>query len=253
MPAGRLALQAYVADVAATFHPKPVWYRMSDLWSDEANLLQGNELERWEHNPVIGTRGLRRLLQTPESFDAEVGAIREVAADKPNVHLLLPFVQDADEFARGLAALSRIGWPNRIGAMLEVPSAILDVDGFIAEGASHLLVGVNDLSSLLLGAERSHGFDDKEHPTLWWCVEAVAQAAGSIEWGLAGNVYPRLLKLAAAHGVPYVSVHYSELPSVCGCSPRDLVDLDLVSRIREGHDSALRDYHVRRLRNRYGE
>ena len=65
-------VQKYLESIASQFFPKPVWYRCIDLWSDEANSLDGNDLELDEPNPLVGCRGLRRAIKNPETFLIEL-------------------------------------------------------------------------------------------------------------------------------------------------------------------------------------
>src|SRR5947207_152383 len=119
------AVCTYLDSAATTFAPKPVWYRTSELWSDEANSLEGIDYVVQELNPLMGLRGMRRALQYPGSFELELRVVAEVARNKPNLHLLLPYVGDVDEFLSGVSILEKVGWPNRFGSMLEIPAAVL--------------------------------------------------------------------------------------------------------------------------------
>lgn len=232
LPRAREALASYVSDIAAAVAPKPVWYRTADLWTDEANVLDGVDVILHEQNPLVALRGLRRGLHYPEPFTSEIELITEVARDHPNVHLLFAFVGDADEFGQGVDVLDRAGWPNRFGSMVEIPSAALDVERMVQRGASNLLVGINDLTCLVRGANRHSGSDQKLHPAVWWHIDRLHVVDGLAEWGLAGTLTPAILTAASRSGVPYVTVHYSELPDVLGTDPRTLSDLGLVREIK---------------------
>lgn len=105
----RADVAAYVSGVCRAFAGKPVWYRLSDFWSDEANVLQGNPHIKDEANPIVGMRGIRRALAHPEDFSLEVDAIAGVARTHSNLHMLFPFVQDGDEMAEGVLLCRRAG------------------------------------------------------------------------------------------------------------------------------------------------
>jgi signal transduction protein with GAF and PtsI domain len=105
----RRRIADYVAKVAETFFPRPVWYRTTELTTQEANTLRGIDVIVEEADYMKGLRGLRRGLILPDPFLLEVTAVADVAATWRNVHLLLPYVGGADEFARGLAGPTALG------------------------------------------------------------------------------------------------------------------------------------------------
>jgi signal transduction protein with GAF and PtsI domain len=147
--------------------------------------------------------------------------------------LLLSFVGDADEFSRAADLIYRAQWPNRIGCMMEVPSAILDVDRLVSAGATNFLMGLNDLTCLLTGSERGSATYDKLHRSVWWCVDHLRERLDNkVEWGIAGSLPKAVLSMAETRGVPYVSVHYSELPDLLGIDKERLADADLVNETR---------------------
>jgi signal transduction protein with GAF and PtsI domain len=227
------SITRYVEYVAESFAPRPVWYRATDLWTNEANPLTGIDQVWDEESPIIGKRGLRRALIIPEVFEAEIRALASVAVNHKNLHLLLSFVGDADEFSRATDLISRAQWPNRIGCMMEVPSAILDVDRLVSAGATNFLMGLNDLTCLLTGSERGSATYDKLHRSVWWCVDHLRERLDNkVEWGIAGSLPKAVLSMVESHEVPYVSVHYSELPDLLGIDKGRLRDADLVVETR---------------------
>lgn len=217
-------MAAYLDWVAEAFAPHPVWYRTTELTTDEANTLVGVDAVLTEADPMKGLRGLRRALAYPDAFRVEVKVVAEVARQRPNLHLLLPYVMDADEFGRGLDLVAAEQWPNEVGSMIEIPSAVPDTARFVAAGASFLLLGFNDLSALVTGASRQT-HDTKLHPAVW---NAVAQVRDSVapgfRWGVGGNLTPSVVDRARVENVPFVTVHYSELPALLGVSPDRLPD-----------------------------
>lgn len=242
-------LQEYVSSIAKAFYPKPVWYRCIELWSDEANTLQGNDLVLHETNPIVGLRGLRRAFQTKDTFETEINLIKEVAEEYDNLNIIFPFVGDADEFARGVNLLDRVKWPNRIGTMLEIPSAILDTPKFVKEGASNLMIGMNDLSCLMLGAARISGYDNKRHRAMWQAVDYVKQNAKGVEWGIAGNLNKEFIEEAKKKDVPYLSLHYFDLENTMGILPDLLPDKNFVRKTKDKTRARIRSYNNQRVLN----
>jgi len=232
-PEAQQRLGDYVRAVAEACPSGPIWYRTTEFTSQEANTLDGVDRRYHEADFMKGRRGVRRALELPEAFETELRVVAEVAREHRNVHLLLPFVRDAADFSFAADVLERIDWPNRFGSMIEIPSALLEAGKLVSMGATNLMLGLNDLSSLLTGTSRQDR-DMKLHPSVWWAVETLREAVGAeIDWGLAGNLSKAVLERAEDSGVPYVSMHYGELPELRGVPARELPDIDFVKRTKE--------------------
>jgi pyruvate,water dikinase len=61
-----------IKTVLDAFPGKPVWVRTLDAPTDEFRNMMGGEDEPHEHNPMLGWRGLRRDLQSPDQFRLQV-------------------------------------------------------------------------------------------------------------------------------------------------------------------------------------
>ncbi len=148
--------------VARAFHPRPVTYRSLDLKSNEYRALQGGErFEPHEENPMLGRRGAFRSTLHPEEFRLELRAVRDVIeSGLDNVRLLIPFVRTVAELRLVRAEVEAAGLLGRPGfqlwAMAEVPSTALLPERFAAE-VDGLSIGSNDLTQLVLGADRDSG------------------------------------------------------------------------------------------------
>lgn len=232
LPKAQEALGRYICEVAAEFSDRPVWYRLTDLWSDEAATLKGSAIEPREQNPILGLRGLRRGFKYPELLRIELSLIAELSRQHRNLHLLMPFVQDADEFARVSDLAAQLGHRNRIGSMLEIPAALVDASRFAAAGATNLLVGLNDLSCLMLGRERGSN-DMKLHRAIWSLIERLTCELPSLcEWGIAGSLSKAVLERAEQAGAIYASVHYAEAAGLLSLPLELLPDVDHVKRVK---------------------
>jgi phosphoenolpyruvate-protein kinase (PTS system EI component) len=227
---GQRVVADYMHRLVADAGSLPIWYRCSDLWSDEAATLDGIDEVLVEENPIIGVRGLRRLLQYPRAFEMEIQTVRTAIRDAPNVHLIFPFVMDGEQFAKASEMVRDFGWTNRIGAMVEIPSAAILCSELVAAGASNLMIGLNDLSSLTLGVSRDP--QAKTHPVVWDLIGQVGAACGDVEWGVAGSMTADVYRHAAASGVPYVTLHYAELPDLLGTDAQLLPDRGFVAQVK---------------------
>jgi phosphoenolpyruvate-protein kinase (PTS system EI component) len=124
--------------------------------------------------------------------------------------------------------------------MIEIPSAAFCASSILAAGATNLLVGLNDLSCLMLGRDRG-GMEMKLHDAVWQAVGLIAGAANGHEWGIAGSLSRAVVERATAQGVPYVSVHYADLPSVVGIPEDNLADLEHVRRVKNKTRTAIQN------------
>lgn len=145
--------------VARAFHPRPVTYRTLDLKSNEYRSLEGGDrFEPAEENPMLGLRGVARYLERPHELRLELRAVRSVLErGLDNVHVCIPFVRTVDELRDVKLVLGEEGLAGRPGfelwAMAEVPSSALLAERFAAE-VNGLSIGTNDLTQLVLGADR---------------------------------------------------------------------------------------------------
>jgi len=126
--------------------------------------------ESWsEHNPMIGTRGVRLGVIKPGLYAMQVRALLDAAAKlreqgkKPVVEIMIPLTVTREELAlarswvqeeidRALAGMRRK--PRiTIGTMIETPRAAIRADE-IAEVADFFSFGTNDLTQLTFGFSR---------------------------------------------------------------------------------------------------
>ena len=138
------------------------------LDSEEKKLLAA--AESWaEHNPMIGTRGVRLGVVKPELYGMQVRALLEAAAalrkrgKNPIVEVMIPLTVTREELAlaRGWVeeeiARANKGVKNPpdviIGTMIETPRAAIRADE-IAEVSDFFSFGTNDLTQMAFGFSR---------------------------------------------------------------------------------------------------
>lgn len=247
LPSAQERLATYVARTAARFAPRPVWVRQADLTTLEVNTLRGADDILLEKSPLLGLRGIKRGLEYPDAMRAEVGCLVEVARQYPNVHYMFSYLGDADEFTAGYEAVRATGWPNRIGTMVEIPSAAFDVRRMIDVGASNFLLGTNDMSSLLTGQQRK---SDRGLVVLPALVEVMRKlrrdVPEEIDLGVAGYLTAEALREASNAGYTYCSVHYGDAPAALGHDPVLFPDLHHMQKVK-----TLTKTRVAEWQNRY--
>ena len=138
------------------------------LSEEEKKLLAA--AESWaEHNPMIGTRGVRLGVIKPNLYGMQVRALLEAATalrkrgKNPIVEVMIPLTVNREELhlARGWVQ-DEIDRANKgvknppdvtIGTMIETPRAALRADT-IAEEADFFSFGTNDLTQMAFGFSR---------------------------------------------------------------------------------------------------
>ena len=206
---------------AAGFSPRPVTYRTIDFRTNEFRGLRGGErFEPEEANPMIGYRGVLRYVREPDLFALELGAIARVwDAGHTNLHVMLPFVRTADELARCRTLVAEAGLLDRPGfelwAMAEVPSVLFNLERYAALGLAGISIGSNDLTQLLLGADRDSGLlaelDERDPAVVEYLSELIpkARALGlrTSICGQAPSVHPEYAELLVRAGIDAISVN----------------------------------------------
>ncbi|MDD3754085.1 MAG: phosphoenolpyruvate synthase [Methanobacterium sp.] len=171
-----------ILKVADSFYPKPVWYRTLDAPTDEFQSLDGGEGEPYEHNPMLGWRGIRRELDEPEILLAEFKAIKKLHEQGyTNIGIMLPLVQHSDELKEAKKIAQKAGLkPQKnieFGIMVETPAAAMTIEDFIAEGLDFVSFGTNDLTQYTLAIDRNNekvaDLYTESHPAVLKLIERV--------------------------------------------------------------------------------
>jgi pyruvate,orthophosphate dikinase len=142
--------------------------KQGKLSKKEQQMLEA--AESWsEHNPMIGTRGVRLGVIKPGLYAMQVRALLAAAANlrergkKPIVEIMIPLTvtreelalarswvqEEIDDALRGMKRKPNI----TIGTMIETPRAAIRADE-IAEEADFFSFGTNDLTQLTFGFSR---------------------------------------------------------------------------------------------------
>jgi pyruvate,water dikinase len=206
---------------AAGFAPRPVTYRTIDFRTNEFRGLDGgSEFEPEEANPMIGYRGALRYVREPDLLRLELDAVSRVYdAGHSNLHVMLPFVRTARELAACRQIVAGSGLLDRAGfelwVMAEVPSVLFNLEHYAELGVAGISIGSNDLTQLLLGADRdsevvAEVFDERDPAVVAYLQRLIPRArelglATSI-CGQAPSVYPEYAEILVRAGIDAVSV-----------------------------------------------
>jgi len=206
---------------AAGFAPRPVTYRTIDFRTNEFSGLRGGErFEPDEANPMIGYRGALRYTREPDIFGLEMEALRKVwDGGQHNLHVMLPFVRTTRELLRCRELIAESGLLDRpdfeLWVMAEVPSVLFNLKEYAAQGVTGISIGSNDLTQLLLGADRDNEvlaetFNERDPAVIAYLRELIPRAR---ELGLrtsicgqAPSVHPEYAELLVRAGIDAISV-----------------------------------------------
>lgn len=211
-----------IGTIAQAFNPRPVVYRFTDFKTNEYKSLKGGEkYEEQESNPMIGYRGASRYIADPEQFALEIEAIKAVrdGMDLKNLHVMIPFVRTVDEFRRVRDLMHQNNLRQdkdfKLWIMVEVPSAVLELEEYIKEGIDGVSIGSNDLTQLTLGIDRDSAklaaeFDER-YPAVLNSILHVVRTCRKHHvtcsiCGQAPSVYPEITEAMVKAGTTSVSV-----------------------------------------------
>ncbi len=159
--------------------------RTFDLSVDQ---LADENIEK-EKNPALGMRGIRLGLSHIKEFRTQLRALLQASAEY-NIDIVLPMISDVAEIIlvkdilrkeKNYLKKKNIKFGNpQIGAMIEVPSAVLTVEEILKE-VDFLSLGTNDLVQYLLAVDRDNesvaDWFKTLHPAVLKSIEKVLNEA----------------------------------------------------------------------------
>jgi len=145
----------------------------------------------FERNPALGLRAIRLTLVDPAILTAQLRAILR-ANELGNISVVIPMVSGTMEIRRFREILANTAQAllldgysvnvPRIGAMIEVPSAVL-IAAEIAAEVDFICLGTNDLVQYLLAVDRDNAsvaeWYQTLHPAVLRAIEQVVAAGRS--------------------------------------------------------------------------
>lgn len=212
--------------VVETTEPGPTTFRLLDLGGDKM-LPMGHR----EHNPFLGWRGVRILLQKPEILRMQLRAILRASAFGPT-RILIPMVTNLSEVHAVREHIRVVMNDLRedevpfdsdvpVGIMVEVPSVALMAESF-APHVDFMSLGTNDLTQYVLAVDRGNEkvaeIYDELHPSVLMLIRSTTEAARrhdipvSLCGELAANI--RAIPILVGLGVGGFSASPVYLPAI---------------------------------------
>ena len=159
--------------------------RTFDLSVDQ---LADENIEK-EKNPALGMRGIRLGLSHIKEFRTQLRALLQASVEY-NIDIVLPMISDVAEIIlvkdilrkeKNYLKKKNIKFGNpQIGAMIEVPSAVMTVEEILKE-VDFLSLGTNDLVQYLLAVDRDNesvaDWFKTLHPAVLKSIEKVLNEA----------------------------------------------------------------------------
>ena len=206
---------------------RSVTIRTLDIGADKSI----GALESGTLNPALGKRAIRYCLAEPELFLSQLRAILRASAFGP-VKLLIPMLVHAFEIDQTLAliaeAKSQLAAAGQkfneaipIGAMVEVPAAVLGLPMFVSR-LDFISIGTNDLIQYALAIDRvdpevAHLYKPL-HPAILSMLSMAIRTAdkAGIPVSVCGEVAgdPTLTRLLLGMGLREFSMHPAQLLNV---------------------------------------
>ncbi len=215
LPSCQQFVKDYLDTICSLYSDEEVWYRFSELTNTEANCLEGTKEHFDENHPLFGYRGIRRLLACPNEFQAEANVVTEVYQSNPNMSVIFPFVNDADQLKQAITALRQHGFTGKVGTMIELPSAYFDLDRILETGISKIIVGMNDLTSFVFATVRNSQWHDMESPIMLDLLQQMKEKANTkkINFAVAGYLNDSFIQKMNQMGIKCI-IHYSSIPEI---------------------------------------
>ncbi len=211
-----------LGEILRIMYPKYVIVRTLDMRTDEYRNLEGGEKEPIEANPMMGWHGIRRDLDQPELFKAQIRAFKRLIKDAGlnNIWIMLPFVISPEEVKKAKELMREVGLePHKdvkLGIMVETPASAIIIEDIIKEaGIDFISFGTNDLTQLTLGIDRNNELVQKlfseKHPSVIKLIEHVINVCKkyNVETSICGQAGsdPEMARILVKLGIDSISVN----------------------------------------------
>ncbi len=188
-PSEKTQIKEY-SDISKTVGEKGVRIRTFDLGAEHLS----DAAENKEKNPALGLRAIRLSFEYLKEFKIQIRSLLIAAALENNISVILPMISDVADIRKVKRIIqqekralrkkeSKFG-ELKVGAMIEVPSAILTIDDIAAE-SDFMCIGTNDLVQYLLAVDRDNekvaDWFRTLHPSVLRAIKMIIEAGEKAE------------------------------------------------------------------------
>ncbi|NOQ55796.1 MAG: hypothetical protein GQ477_03230 [Nanohaloarchaea archaeon] len=165
-------LETKLSPIVESAYPKSVTFRTLSAQTSTLSGLPDGSHEVVEANPKLGWRGIRRTLDSPAIFKAELKALNNlILKGYKNIEILLPFVHHPQQIyeINNIFKECGIDMQNlKVGISVEVPAAGLASTEFVKAGIDFVFIDSDRLAEHMLGIdslnEKVNKHFDAKHP-----------------------------------------------------------------------------------------
>ena len=188
--------------------------------------MMGGENEPHEYNPMLGWRGIRRDLQSPDQFRLQVEAFKRLwEQGYDNLGVMFPMVGHPSEFIRAKQMMASWGVDVEkvtLGIMIEIPSSALLVEQFIEAGINFASFGTNDLIQYTLAIDRNNenvaDMYQPKHPAVLQLIDGAITTCREygVECSICGQAgsEPPMVEWLVEHGISSVSANIDAIAKI---------------------------------------
>jgi phosphotransferase system enzyme I (PtsP) len=194
---------------------KPVVFRTLDIGGDKV-------MPYWDHgedeNPAMGWRAIRVSIDRPALLRQQLRAMIRAAADR-DLYVMFPMIAEVRELAYARSLLDRevererasgavLPRQIKVGAMLEVPALIYQLDDLLRE-VDFLSIGTNDLFQFMFASDRGNyrisEYYDVLSPVLLKVLRFIVERceAAGVSLSICGEMAARPLDAMALLGIGF--------------------------------------------------
>lgn len=95
-------IKSYLDKICKIYEDEQIWYRLSELTNTEINNLNGTKKKLDDRHPLMGMRGIRRMLLCKDEFELELSVINNVYFKNKNLSLIIPFINSAAQLKEAI-------------------------------------------------------------------------------------------------------------------------------------------------------
>jgi pyruvate,water dikinase len=212
--------------VLDAFPGKTVWVRTLDAPTDEFRNMAGGENEPLEHNPMLGWRGIRRDLQSPDQFRLQVEAFKRLwKAGYEHLGVMFPMVSHPDQFIKAKEMMR--GWGVdvenvELGIMIEIPASAIMIEDFLQAGIRFASFGTNDLIQYTIAIDRNNenvaDMYNPQHPAVLSLIHNSIQKCREygVECSICGQAGsdPKMAVWLVEHGISSISANIDAIAKI---------------------------------------